>query len=210
MFSKCYKIQPISIKEKRFKLGLELASKKVSINSAPSGQTFWRPLNIKMVWDKEYSCKMKWHTLKRVCEMKDACDTSGIKINSAKTEVLHLWKSPDQCSLQVNGAVLMQVDKFKYLGVAFTSDERQDEELDTRIGKANAITRALHYSDVIHETRIVEKRKVINFQNSFCSHSHRWSGILGNDQKRAIASASVLQSQVQEFTCQTSFTSQSK
>ena len=93
----------------------------------------------------------------------------------------------------------MQVDKFNYLGVAFTGDERQDEELDTRIGKANAITRALHYSDVIPETRIVEKQKVINFQNSFCSHSHRWSGILSNDQKRAIASASVLQPQVQEF-----------
>ena len=93
----------------------------------------------------------------------------------------------------------MQVDKFKYLGVAFTSDKRQDEELDTRIGKANAISRALHYSDVIHETRIVEKRKAINFQNSFCPHSHRWSGILSNDQTCAIASASVLQSQVQEF-----------
>ena len=32
-----------------------------------------------------------------------------------------------------------QVEKFKYLGVAFTSDGRQDEELDTRIGKANEL-----------------------------------------------------------------------
>ena len=69
----------------------------------------------------------------------------------------------------------MQVGQFKYLGVAFTSDERQDEELDTRIGKADAITRALHYSDVIHETRIVKKRIVINFQNSFCPLSQPWS-----------------------------------
>ena len=41
--------------------------------------------------------------------------------------------------LQMNGATLKQVEKFKYLGVAFTSDARQDEELDTRIGKASAI-----------------------------------------------------------------------
>ena len=32
---------------------------------------------------------------------------------------------------------LKQVEKFKYLGVAFTSDGRQDEELVTRIGKAS-------------------------------------------------------------------------
>ena len=66
----------------------------------------------------------------------DACNTAGMKISTAKTEVLHLSRNPDQCVLQVNGATLKQVEKFKYLGVAFTSDGRQDEELDTRIGKA--------------------------------------------------------------------------
>ena len=62
----------------------------------------------------------------------DACNTAGMKISTAKTEVLHLSRNPDQCVLQVNGATLKQVEKFKYLGVAFTSDGRQDEELDTR------------------------------------------------------------------------------
>ena len=33
----------------------------------------------------------------------------------------------------------------KYLGVAFTSDGRQVEEVDTRIGKAGAAMQALHY-----------------------------------------------------------------
>ena len=47
--------------------------------------------------------------------------------------------------LQVNGARVKQIEKFKYLGVAFTSDGRQDEELDTRMGKASAVMRALHY-----------------------------------------------------------------
>ena len=67
-----------------------------------------------------------------------ACDTAGMKISTAKTEVLHLSKNPDQCSVQMNGATLQQAEKLKCLRVAFTSDARQDEELDTRIGKASA------------------------------------------------------------------------
>ena len=59
-----------------------------------------------------------------------------MKISTAMTEVLHLSIKPVQCSLQVGGAKLKQVEKFKYLGVAFTSDETQDEEMDIRISKA--------------------------------------------------------------------------
>ena len=56
----------------------------------------------------------------------------------------------DQCSLQVDGAILKQIEKFKYLGVAFTSDREQDEELHTRIGKAIVqVMRALHSSVVM-------------------------------------------------------------
>ena len=58
----------------------------------------------------------------------DACNTAGMKISTAKTEVLHLSRNPNQCVLQVNGATLKQVEKFKYLGVAFTSDGRQDKD----------------------------------------------------------------------------------
>ena len=78
-----------------------------------------------------------------------ACDTAGMKIRTAKTEVGHLSRNPDQCVLQVNEVTLKQVEKFEYLGVAFTRNGRQDEELDTRIGKASAIMRALHYSVVM-------------------------------------------------------------
>ena len=51
--------------------------------------------------------------------------------------------------------------------VAFTSDGRQDDEMDTRTGKVSAVTRALPIFGC-HETRIVEKGKALNFQNSFC------------------------------------------
>ena len=75
-----------------------------------------------------------------------------MKISTAKTEVLHLPRNPDQCVLQVNGATLKQVESFKYLEVAFTSDGRQDEELDNRFRQGSAVMRALHY-EVCHETR---------------------------------------------------------
>ena len=59
----------------------------------------------------------------------------------------------------MNGATLKQVEKFKYLGVAFTSDGRQDEELDTRIGKDSAVMRALHYS-VVMKRELSKKAKL--------------------------------------------------
>jgi len=80
-----------------------------------------------------------------------ACDNAGMKINTSKTEVLHLSRNLDQCSLQVSGASLKQVEKFKYLGIIFTSNGRQDEELDTRIGNASAVMRALQYSVVMKQ-----------------------------------------------------------
>ena len=47
-------------------------------------------------------------------------------------------RNPDQCVLQVNGATLKQLKKFKYLGVTITIVGGQDEKLDTRIGKGSA------------------------------------------------------------------------
>ena len=60
----------------------------------------------------------------------------------------------------------MSVKKFKYLGVAFTSDGRQDEELDTRIGKASAVMRALHYS-VVMKRELSKKAKLSIFKAVF-------------------------------------------
>ena len=55
----------------------------------------------------------------------------------------------------------MQVEKFKYLGVVFTIDGRQEEKLDNRIGKASAVMRALHYS--VAMKRQLSKGKALNF-----------------------------------------------
>ena len=58
-------------------------------------------------------------------------DIAGMKISSSKTEILHLSKNLAQCSLQIGGVLLKQVEKFKYLGVAFRSDKTKTKQ---RIG----------------------------------------------------------------------------
>ena len=89
-----------------------------------------------------------------------------MKISTAKTEVLHLSRNPDLCSLQVNGATLKQVEKFKNLGITFKSDKRQDEELDTRIGNSSAVMRALHFS-VVMKRESSKKAKLSIFKTVF-------------------------------------------
>jgi len=51
-----------------------------------------------------------------------ACDHAGMKISNKNTEVLRLSRNPSRCMRQVNDNTLQQVEKFKYLGVVFTSD----------------------------------------------------------------------------------------
>ena len=53
------------------------------------------------------------------------------------------------------GNTLQEVEKFKHLGVVFTSHERQSEEIDTLISKGNAVLRELYHS-------VVTKRKFSN------------------------------------------------
>ena len=55
------------------------------------------------------------------------------------------------------------IEKFKYLGVAFTSDGRQDEELNTPVGKASAAMQALHYSVAIKQ-ELSKKAKLSIFK----------------------------------------------
>jgi len=77
-----------------------------------------------------------------------------MKIRTTERGV-RLSRNSRQCTLQVSGNTLQQVEKFKYLGVAFTSDGRQNKELDTRIGKANAVLRELYRA-------VVAKRELSN------------------------------------------------
>ena len=114
----------------------------------------------------------------------DACNAAVMKISTAKTEVIHLSRNPDQCVLQVKGATLKQVEWFKYLGVAFTSDERQDEGLHTQIDKASAVMRALHYSVVMKQNLSIKTKlsifkpvfvPILTYGRVFSGYGHEFS-----------------------------------
>ena len=87
--------------------------------------------------------------------------------------MLHVSRNTYQRLLQRNGATQKQEYKYKYLGVAFTSDGRQSKELGIPIGKAIAIMKALHYSVVMRrfsscETKIVKNEaKLSIFETVF-------------------------------------------
>jgi len=72
----------------------------------------------------------------------------GFLLRAKNTEVLCLSANPRQCMLQASGNTLQQVETFRHPGVAFASDGRWSEEIETRIGKANAVLRELYRSVV--------------------------------------------------------------
>ena len=96
----------------------------------------------------------------------DACSVAGMKTSSTKTETMCLSRQPKQCSLQIDGIPLKQSEKFKYLGVSFTSDGRQNSELDIRIGKAGAVMRQLHRS-VLLKRELCTKAKLSIFRSVY-------------------------------------------
>ena len=96
----------------------------------------------------------------------DACSVAGMKTSSTKTETMCLSRQPKQCSLQIDGVPLKQSEKFKYLGVSFTSDGRQNSELDIRIGKASAVMRQLHRS-VLLKRELCTKAKLSIFRSVY-------------------------------------------
>ena len=51
----------------------------------------------------------------------DACLDARMKISTAKTEIMCLSRYPVQCFFQTNGVTFKQTEKFKYLGVTFSS-----------------------------------------------------------------------------------------
>ena len=68
--------------------------------------------------------------------------------------------------LQVSGNTLEQVEKFKYFEVVFTSDGRRNKEIDTRIGKTNAVLREL-YRSVVAKRELWNTAKLIVFTSVF-------------------------------------------
>ena len=75
-------------------------------------------------------------------------------------------RHPVQCSFQTNGVTLKQTEKFKYHRVTFSNDGRQNNELDTRIGKASAVMRQL-YQSVVLKRELCTSAKFSVFRSVF-------------------------------------------
>jgi len=62
----------------------------------------------------------------------------GLELNIAKTESMVVTKNAitPSCTLERNGELIKQVNKFKYLGYTITTDGRSDTEIKKRIGIA--------------------------------------------------------------------------
>ena len=112
-----------------------------------------------------------------------------MKTSTFKTEVLHLLRNLIQGSLQVGELSLKQVVKFKYHGIAFTSHGRQDEELNVRSGKANAVMRTMHHSAVLKQE--LSKKAKLWCLSRYSSASSPMVMNLGNRPKSAVTNASV-------------------
>ena len=96
----------------------------------------------------------------------DACLDAGMRISTAKTEIMCLSRHPVQCSFQTNGVTVKPTEKFKYLGLTFSSDGRQDNELNTRFEKASAVRRQL-YRSVVLKRELYTKAKLSVFKSIF-------------------------------------------
>ena len=103
-----------------------------------------------------------------------ACDQAGMKISTKMIEVLCLSRRPRQCIPLVSGNTLQQVETFKCLGMVFTSDGSRNKEIDTRIGRANAVLRELYFS-VVTKRELSKTTKLSVFKSVFvpiltCGH----------------------------------------
>ena len=73
-----------------------------------------------------------------------------------------------QCFLKTYEVTLPHTEKFTYLVVTFSSNGRQDNELDTCIRKASVVMRQLHLSIVL-KRELCTKAKLFVFRSVFVS-----------------------------------------
>lgn len=93
------------------------------------------------------------------------CEAVSMKINTSKTETMVISRTTEQCTVQVDGAALKQVEKFKYLGVEFASDGKWENEIDRRIASAGVsiqqlFRKCLSRSGISHQVKLAVYRTI--------------------------------------------------
>ncbi|KAL1252568.1 hypothetical protein QQF64_017261 [Cirrhinus molitorella] len=72
-----------------------------------------------------------------------------MRISTSKSEAMVLDRKMVVCLLWIGGESLPKVEKFKYLGVLFTSEGRMEHEIDRWIGAAAAVMQLMYRSVVV-------------------------------------------------------------
>jgi len=62
----------------------------------------------------------------------------GMKINIKKTKVIKIGRQPSTIKITVDGEILQQVEKFKYLGSILSSSGYSEKDIRVRIGMAKS------------------------------------------------------------------------
>ena len=97
----------------------------------------------------------------------EECNAAGMKISTSKTQAMTISRTPHVSgNLHVSGSPLTEVEKFKYLGVTFTSDGKWDTELTSRIGAAAGVMRQL-YGTVVTKRELSNKTKLSIYKSVY-------------------------------------------
>jgi hypothetical protein len=99
-------------------------------------------------------------------QFQTVCSAYGMRISEKKTELMITSRESNQCNLHLNNNPLNQVNNFKYLGVQFSDDGKQDGEIDRRIGAASGILRSL-YRSVVTKAELSKKTKLAIFKSVY-------------------------------------------
>ncbi|CAF3293547.1 unnamed protein product [Rotaria sp. Silwood2] len=94
------------------------------------------------------------------------CLEYGMKICEKKTELMVISRENKPTNLHLNNNPLNQVNKFKYFGVQFSSNGKQDGEIDRRIGAASGVLRSL-YCSVVTKAELSKKTKLSIFKSVY-------------------------------------------
>ena len=108
-----------------------------------------------------------------------------MKISTKKTEALCISRNLWQCTLQVNGNTLLQVEKFQCLRgwVIFTTDGKWNREIDTRVcGEKHSIAWALLLATKreisnVHESWVMTERMLSKVQAAEIGSLRRVHGV---------------------------------
>ncbi|KAK3529694.1 hypothetical protein QTP70_033672 [Hemibagrus guttatus] len=130
----------------------------------------WEEFGEAMEKDYRTASGKFWQTVRRLRRAwtysTHECGAAGMRVSTSKSEAMVLdWKKV-ACTLQVGGAVLPQVEEFKYLGVLFTSEGRMDHEIDRQIGAAAAVMQSM-YRSVVVKKELNRKAKLSIYQSIY-------------------------------------------